>query len=141
MLRTGRFSASSGHCDSYIAAPLYGAVSSPRHSHSPRVSRFLPKKTQSRGAVVAQAAVVAAVLGLVLLSGIWRSLPSAPPSAAVEDADPISIKEDCPGCTHGRSTKAEFRSSELTMKMGGPSGAGGRGRKDFYADVEVHPDR
>lgn len=140
MLRTGRFSASSGHCDSYIAAPLYGAVSSPRHSHSPRTSRFLPKKSQSRGAVVAQAAVVAAVIGLILLLGIWRSLPSSP-TAEAEDADPISIKEDCPGCTHGRSTKAEFRSSDLTMKMGGPSGAGARGRKDFYADVEVHSDR
>jgi hypothetical protein len=91
--------------------------------------------------VLAQAAVVATVLGLILLLGIWRSLPSAP-STAVEDADPISLQEDCPGCTHGRSTKAaEFHNSDLTMKMGGASGTGSRGRKDFYADVEVHSDR
>jgi hypothetical protein len=83
---------------------------------------------------------VAAVLGLVLLLGIWRSLPSTP-STAVEDADPISINEDCPGCTHGRSTKADFRSNDLAMKMGGTTSTGSRGRKDFYADVEVHPDR
>jgi hypothetical protein len=91
--------------------------------------------------VLAKAAVVATVLGLILLFGIWQSLPSAP-STAVEDADPISLQEDCPGCTHGRSTKAaEFRNNDLTMKMGGASGAGSRGRKDFYADVEVQSDR